>query len=349
MASSNSGRDEKAAGMEESQAQAKKRRQLQNRLSQRAHRQRKKAQAAKTDLPMRPFQVDRWRLDEIAYLASQGAPAAPQGTTVADDWTQPESDSVTLQPPQPHQHYEKPLTCPVDGPPVTPPAIVFPLSTDHLIHLIQYNVFRAFVSNKRTLNTFLTGWKDPPPSPVTCPLSGPYVDNTMIYPLNPNTPPALVPTRLQQLQPHHLWLNLLPFPQMRDNLIMHEGLFDHWDMLGDLIGELLVIPPLLERKGGSQSSRATGHTPGRSASSASVEGSDEVTSGRTRLVVWGEPHESMNWEATPAFLTKWAWAVKGCGELLASSNRWRLERGEEPIRFVDVSDEYIVEESWNLG
>lgn len=302
---------------------------------------------------MRPFQVDRWRLDEVAYLTSQEAPAAPQDADVAhaDDPARLErdSDSATSQSREPDQQSAQSLACPADGPPVSPPAIVFPLSTDHLIHLIQYNVFRAFVSNKRTLNTFLTGWKDPPPSPVTCPLSGPCVDDTMIYPLNPNTPPALVPTRLQQLQPHHLWLNLLPFPQMRDNLITHEGLFDHWDMLGDLIGELLVIPRLLERKARSRSSHVTNPTTGGSVPSASVGDSDEVTSGRTGLVVWGEPHESMNWEATPAFFTKWAWAVKGCGELLASSNRWRLERGEEPIRFVDVSDEYIVEDNWNLG
>jgi hypothetical protein len=58
---------------------------------------------------------------------------------------------------------------------------------------------------------------------------------------------------------------------------------------------------------------------------------DEVTAGRKGLIVWGEPHDMQNWEATPGFLAKWSWAVEGCDDLVESSNRWRLVRGEEPI------------------
>lgn len=60
---------------------------------------------------------------------------------------------------------------------------------------------------------------------------------------------------------------------------------------------------------------------------------DEVTAGRKGLIVWGEPYDMQSWEATPGFLEKWAWAVGGCDELVKSSNRWRLMRGEEPMRF----------------
>jgi hypothetical protein len=59
---------------------------------------------------------------------------------------------------------------------------------------------------------------------------------------------------------------------------------------------------------------------------------DEVTAGRNGLIVWGEPHDRQSWEATPSFLEKWAWAVEGCDELVKCSNRWRLMRGEEPMR-----------------
>lgn len=63
-----------------------------------------------------------------------------------------------------------------------------------------------------------------------------------------------------------------------------------------------------------------------------IDADDEVTSGRKGLIVWGEPHETQSWEATPGFLAKWAWAVEGCEELVETSNRWRMQRGEEPIR-----------------
>jgi hypothetical protein len=49
------------------------------------------------------------------------------------------------------------------------------------------------------------------------------------------------------------------------------------------------------------------------------------------LIVWGEPHDMRNWEATPGFLAKWAWVVAGCHDLVESSNHWRMLRGEEPM------------------
>lgn len=59
---------------------------------------------------------------------------------------------------------------------------------------------------------------------------------------------------------------------------------------------------------------------------------DEVTAGRNGLIIWGEPHDMQSWEATPGFLTKWSWAVEGCEDLIAISNRWRNKRGEEAIQ-----------------
>jgi hypothetical protein len=76
--------------------------------------------------------------------------------------------------------------------PLTPPPVIFPLSTNHLLHLVQYNVFHAFISSKRTLNTLFLGGTNNPPSPTTCLVSGPYHNNTIIYPLNPNIPLSLV-------------------------------------------------------------------------------------------------------------------------------------------------------------
>jgi hypothetical protein len=215
---------------------------------------------------------------------------------------------------------------------LTVPSIIFPLSTDHLLHLIQYNVFRAFVSNKRTLNLLLTGWTDNPPSPTTCPISGPYRDDTNVYPLNPNIPFSLAPTRLQQTRLHSIYINLFPFPRVRDNLIRREGNFDHWELLQDLIGELMSVTPAQKRRGVPLTITVSDPKPMRIPPSTAGRDEDEVTAGRKGLIVWGEPYDMQNWEATPGFLAKWSWAVEGCDELVEYSNRWRRMRGEEPIR-----------------
>lgn len=218
---------------------------------------------------------------------------------------------------------------------LTPPAVIFPLSTDHLLHLVQFNVFRAFVSNKRTLNVLLTGWTKAPSSPTTCPIGGPYRDDTMIYPLNPNIPLCLRPTQLQQTRLHTLWINLIPFPRVRDNLIRHEGRYDHWELLQDLIGSLINFTPSQEQRRMLYTFTVTDPKFAGPLRVTDYD-EDEVTAGRNGLIVWGEPYDMHSWEATPAFLEKWAWAVQGCYELFESSNRWRRMRGEEPMRFSDL-------------
>jgi hypothetical protein len=278
----------------------------------------------------RPFQVRRWRLDELEDCSPPNAFSASKGTIVT---------RLSIQPPD-----ARLWTCSTERVQVfrdsrstaavyfAPPAFAFPLSTDHLLHLVQFNVFRAFVSNKHTLNILLKGWTKDAPPPTSCPISGPYRDDTSIYPLNPNIPFSLAPTRLQQTRDHSIWINLFPFPRVRDNLIMHEGNFDHWELLQDLIGELMGTIPVREQQGASFATTvSSSRSPESSASIAGYE-EDEITTGRKGLIVWGEPHNMHNWEVTPGFLAKWSWVLDGCDDLIESSNRWRLIREEEPMR-----------------
>ncbi|GJP94464.1 hypothetical protein CBS63078_8839 [Aspergillus niger] len=317
-------------------------RKIQNRKNQRARRLRIKEQdpgsSTQTSRPSLPFQVRRWRLDEPDVCPSQDNAVASEGAT-----------AMYSSPARSHVHASTSMSTPEragvhpgpshtlvhDQPSLTVPPIIFPLSTDHLLHLVQYNVFRAFVSNKRTLNTLLTGWTDNPPSPTTCPISGPYRDDTSVYPLNPNLPVSLVPTRLQQTHLHSVWINLFPFPRLRDNLIRREGSFDHWELLQDLIGELMSATP--PRKHRLTPLTITVSDPKPTWALPRCEGDDEgeVTAGHKGLIVWGEPYDMQNWEATPGFLAKWSWAVDGCHDLVECSNRWRRMRGEEPIRLAE--------------
>lgn len=216
-------------------------------------------------------------------------------------------------------HIQAPVTSTV----ILDQPFTFPLSSDHLLHLIQYNVFRAFIFNMRTLNTL-------PADPTICTMASVCRDDTALYPLRPDMPPSLIPTALQQTRYHSAWINVIPFPRVRDNLIRYEGCFDPRELMQDLVGELLNSTPALQRRGVPVSPNIPETRWPLTLSSGSDQ--DEVTAGRKGLIVWGEPHEINSWEATPGFLAKWAWVAEGCDELVEISNYWRMKRGEEPMR-----------------
>ncbi|KAF5598824.1 dihydrosphingosine 1-phosphate phosphatase [Fusarium pseudocircinatum] len=288
--------------------------------------QRLKSKVSGTPQQSRPFQVGRWRLDESEDYSRRGSSLASERTKTTHNSSQllctytdtPGSIAervVVLRGLPPTAPSHPPLT--LDHQPFT-----FPLSSDHLLHLIQYNVFRALIFNKRTLNTL-------PSDPTACLATGPYIDDTILYPLNSHIPPSLAPTTLQQTRYHSIWINVIPFPRMRDNLIRYEGRFDPWELMQDLVGELMSPVPALWQRGKPSITNVPDVMP---LTLPSGSDTDEVTPERKGLIVWGEPHEMQSWEATPGFLAKWTWTMQGCQELIEASNYWRLKRGEEPLR-----------------
>lgn len=108
-------------------------------------------------------------------------------------------------------------------------------------------------------------------------------------------PSTLQPTRLQKSVIHHPWLDFFPLPRMRDNLI-EAG--DDWD------DEQLCID---------------------------IMGFWNEADNDSGLLVWGEPWDVRSWEMTEWFLKKWQWVVRGCPELMNSTNAWRARRGEKLI------------------
>lgn len=108
-------------------------------------------------------------------------------------------------------------------------------------------------------------------------------------------PDSLLPTCVQRAIPHHPWMDLWPIPKMRDNLLLAAGLFDE-DKLCNVLLEFEDIPN--EKSG---------------------------------LVVQDEPWDPASWEAIESFIKEWTWAIKGCTELLASTNFWRSRRGERLV------------------
>ncbi|KAJ5631596.1 uncharacterized protein N7484_011696 [Penicillium longicatenatum] len=165
-----------------------------------------------------------------------------------------------------------------------------PLTVDHLLSLIHFNVWRALLTNSGSMRL----------SHVfsTCPSAKGYFTPSL-FPSE--IPPSLRPTSLQLSVPHEPSIDFFPLPRLRDNLIlMGSNLFTMGSFCRDMLGTLFQ--------------------------NHGIDNSD-----RKGLIVWGDPWDVNSWECTPGFLMEWGWLLEGCDELLYSTNRWRISRGEEPI------------------
>ncbi|KAJ6021494.1 hypothetical protein N7540_006998 [Penicillium herquei] len=167
-------------------------------------------------------------------------------------------------------------------------------TSDHLLMLTKVNVFRAFGHNMRLIGSDMNHMDDNAISIFNKALPAPPDGLSPVD--NSNLPVSLRPTKLQSTVPHHPWLDFFPIPKMRDNLI-EAG--DEWD------DEKLCLDIM-----------------GFWTNSTSLEAG---------LLVWGDPWDASNWEITEDFLKRWQWVVRGCPELMNSTNAWRAKRGEKLI------------------
>jgi hypothetical protein len=106
-------------------------------------------------------------------------------------------------------------------------SFAFPISLDHLLTLVQYNVLRAILANMNLLQLMSE-------TPTECgnfiyvePFAGPQV-----------IPESLAPTSLQLSTPHKYWIDIIPHGQWRDNMIIAEGTYDEDEMCTDVVGGL---------------------------------------------------------------------------------------------------------------
>lgn len=59
-----------------------------------------------------------------------------------------------------------------------------------------------------------------------------------VLPAPTTIPSSLEPTPLQRSTKHDLWIDTVPLGQMRDNLILMKGSYDHDDLCSDMVGGL---------------------------------------------------------------------------------------------------------------
>lgn len=323
------------------------RKKIQNRINQRAARLRKKEKDLSAGaLKCRPYHVDRWRIER----STRDHKLRPSISTPCFQASSPDdldSRAVTASTPQ-HSKRKKPKILSIPESNIDPhlisnkgstasptsQALQFPLSSDHLLHLIHHNVYRALLTNKALLEKAASLIRPSicAPAPTIFPSTTNFCNGlTVIHPLsNKPLPQPLVPTSLQMVQPHSSWLNMFPFPRFRDNLITWEDTFDPFDLCCDLFGDFINYTPSLPIDNNPESIAST--------TSEDNEGEEiyDPTTRRKGLIVWGEPWDVDGWEVTPGFMQKWAWLLEGCEYLIHASNRWRASRGEEPLQVDEV-------------
>ena len=159
--------------------------------------------------------------------------------------------------------------------------------TDLLLNLITLNFTKALMENKRILGLRPNDLHDDAISPFNT--AGPRQDTCL-----ETLPKSLQPTLIQRSIPHHPWLDLLPIPQMRDNLIL-AGEFEEEEQL------------CLDMKGSGAPQPGNG------------------------IIVWSDPWDPAGWEVTAPFACSWGWVLRGCLDLAVSTNRWRVQRNEKPL------------------
>lgn len=160
--------------------------------------------------------------------------------------------------------------------------------TDMLLHLIQFNFTKALVQNMRVLGLTSELLHDDAISPFN--VTGPWQ-----YDIEPALPSSLRPTIIQRTVVHHPWLDLLPIPEMRDNLISAGESYDETQLCLDMKGH------------------GRAHTD------------------HTGIIVWSDPWDQTGWEITEPFARSWGWTVRGCVNLFRSTNSWRARRNEKPL------------------
>lgn len=198
---------------------------------------------------------------------------------------------------------------------------------DHMLHLIQTNVFRGFFDNKLALlastKYLVINYNDVDKLQVVPPEEV-FPGRAAIVACSKSLPESLHPTQLQNTTVHATCIDLLPFPAIRENLIKNDGRFSWPALLEELIGHLVspacFVWPFVSIQPDISYKKIF-----------CCDDSEDFTTNRHGVILWGPAHCPESWEFTPSFLRKWGWMLQGCEEIIEMSNKWRSSRGDNPI------------------
>ncbi|KAJ0419470.1 hypothetical protein BJY00DRAFT_286135 [Aspergillus carlsbadensis] len=220
---------------------AKERRKRQNRLNQRAFRQRKRAMQKKRTVQEQIEELIA--TGEVTLLPRTSSTEPPpsvtgEGNPLVAQWERracflgDEIDKLL------ERFSQRAVESYVHGSP----------SADHLLTLCKVNVFRAFMSNMYTLGM------SPGPEWMEDEAISPFCTSLPGYHTEDQLPVSLRPTQIQLSTSHHPWLDFFPFARLRDNLIMAGDFDDHplcldimgfWDVRDESCGLLVWGDPTI--------------------------------------------------------------------------------------------------------
>ncbi|KAJ0416206.1 Metallo-dependent phosphatase-like protein [Aspergillus carlsbadensis] len=246
-------------------AEKKQRKRIQNRINQRAFRARRhqgKIPSSTKSNKQRQYQVSSWRLDE--HQATTGL------VTSADT-------EISYS----------------------------PLPQDHkLLHLVKWNVFRGLSQNKILLSRLTTQYRLSDTTlaePFKYYETSNFPEYSVIVPVTAPGQPvhcdSLTPTRTQMNVVHSSWINFIPFPRMRENLIKFEFEFSHSDLVRDLVGDLINLNMFVTNAALSSSSSSPRLVPTLPDKQTSLPAGESglvqpdghnATNGPWRGLAWGE-------------------------------------------------------------
>ncbi|KAL7900809.1 hypothetical protein HDV63DRAFT_369713 [Trichoderma sp. SZMC 28014] len=228
-----------------------------------------------------------------------------------------------------------PNACKRRGPNISSTQVYFPLSPDHqLLYVICLNVSRAIITNYFIMSTIA------PETTSSCISRRTFtIEDFSEAPRNldgtRSMPPSFMPTKMQQEVPHPGWIDLFPSPQLRDNLILAVVEFnvDEDEILEDLIGDMfesLGCSPYDDLIDGPP---ASAETPGGLTPEAkeALKTYTPTNTPEVGILSWSDPWEISGWEVTEKFVTRWAFLLQGCPDVVESANKWRALRGEDPL------------------
>ncbi|KAH9210121.1 hypothetical protein DL95DRAFT_393721, partial [Leptodontidium sp. 2 PMI_412] len=150
---------------------------------------------------------------------------------------------------------------------------------EHLHILVRLNVLTAIARNATLLGFRFEGLCCPK---LVSPFNQQVPDLPSMFTPSQPCPEGLRPTALQIEVRHHPWIDLIPIPRMRDNVLraIRAGLLDNKAFGLDVLNV------------------------------------EDIQGEAACLIVWGEPWDPRGWEASVPFLRKWGWLIEGCSVML---------------------------------
>jgi hypothetical protein len=278
------------------------RRKRQNRLNSRAHRTLHFLLPLPSERLLTSLPTGRRKALELAQHQSQPGSASISDKTTSEPliphWSESHQRVVLL----PGQAQASKAVLPFTTTPTTLDRVTFPLCPENLLTLLQYNVLRACFLNRSFISRLHQQDQEAASTALV------VLPDLPLEVLSTLLPESLHPTLLQRSVPHASWIDILPHPRLRDNLIRSTTIAPPVDATGEFSEDALWTD-----------------TVGGLFEGFSISGSEHHTGG----IVWDTPWNVSGWELSEGFWRKYRMMFRGLeAEALEATNRWRRIRGE---------------------